>query len=197
MSQKVEIPLDTQCYLCDSYYSQAHLVFVVYKCFLCMKYTPYCMACELQLQRLFGKGNFFKCMICDKLTNALDKIEVCPCSINDISNSSIININNKNYINNTIINIIVSPFRKDGHDYSLLANRSRLNKRLGLNDTLSGRKRDDSENNIKLNRTNRSRGKFKNLISMKMSKVYKKDNNEDREISTNNNESMNNGIKRD
>ena len=108
-----------------------------------MKYTPYCMACELQLQRLFGKGNFFKCMICDKLTNALDKIEVCPCSINDISNSSIININNKNYINNTIINIIVSPFRKDGHDYSLLANRSRLNKRLGLNDRIINHCKDE------------------------------------------------------
>ena len=275
MSKKAEIPLDTQCYLCDSYYSQAHIIFIVYKCFLCMKYTPYCMACELKLQRLFGKGNFFKCMICDKLTNALDKIEVGPCSINnnvnpvnnsfyktpskpfmennipistirqnsnsnfllnmnkdeeekkdstnnnklmisnflndfnkininfglnktsnnDFGNSSFINTNNKNYINNnTINNISVSPFRKEGHDYTLLANRSRLNKRLGLNDTLLGRKRDDSENNIKLNRTNRSRGKFKNLISMKMSKVYKKDNNEERETSSNNNESMNNGI---
>ena len=43
-------------------------------------------------------------------------------------------------------------------------------------------------------RTNRSRGKYKNLISMKMYNVYKKDKNEYREISTNNNESMNNGI---
>ena len=113
---------------------------------------------------------------------------------NDFSNSSFINTNNKNNMNNTINNISVSPFRKEGHDYTLLANRSRLNKRLGLNDTLLGRKRDDSENNIKLNRTNRSRGKFKNLISMKMSKVYKKDNNEERETISNNNESMNKSI---
>ena len=76
MSQKVELPLDTKCYLCDSYYSQVHLIFIVYKCFLCMKLTPYCISCELKLQRLFGKGNFFKCMICNKLTNAIDKIEV-------------------------------------------------------------------------------------------------------------------------
>ena len=86
-------------------------------------------------------------------------------SNNDISNSSIINTNNKNYMNNTINNISVSPFRKDGHDYSLLANRSRLNKRLGLNDTLPGRKRDDSENNIKLNRTNRSISLFFIIIT--------------------------------
>lgn len=273
MSQKVELPLDTKCYLCDSYYSQVHLIFIVYKCFLCMKLTPYCISCELKLQRLFGKGNFFKCMICNKLTNAIDKIEVSPCSINnninavnnpfyktpskpfmennipistirknsnsnfllninkdeeekkdtsntnklmisnflndfnkininfapnkkqnnDIASSSFISTN-KNYLNNTINSVSVSPFKKDGHDFSLLANRNRLNKRLCLNDTLLGRKRDDSENDNKLKRTNRSRGKFKNLISMKMSNVYKKDKNEYREISTNNNESMNNGI---
>lgn len=272
MSQKVELPLDTKCYLCDSYYSQVHLIFIVYKCFLCMKLTPYCISCELKLQRLFGKGNFFKCMICNKLTNALDKIEVSPCSINnninavnnpfyktpskpfmennipistirknsnsnyllninkdeeekkdtantnklmisnflndfnkininfapnkkqnnDIASSSFISTN-KNYLNNTINSVSVSPFKKDGHDFSLLANRNRLNKRLCLNDTLLGRKRDDSENDNKLKRSNRSRGKFKNLISMKMSKVYQKENNEDREINSNN-DCVNNGI---
>ena len=246
MSQKVELPLDTKCYLCDSYYSQIHLSFVVYKCFICMKFTPYCMSCELKLQRLFGKGYFFKCMICDKLTNALDKIEVSPCNNNiNINNnsfyktpskpftennipiSSIRHNSNKDYLinfnkeeekkDNNTNKVMISNFLNDFNkininldlnkktnndfgnsslinnsrnnsinlstlnninDYSLLTNRSRLNKRLRLNESLLGRKRDDSENNTKLNREHRSKGKFKNLISMKMSKVY---NNEDRE----------------
>ena len=287
MSQKLELPLDTQCFLCDSYYSQIHSIFVVYKCFMCMKFTPYCLSCELKLQRLFGKGNFFKCMICDKLTNALDKIEVTPCnnninnnsfyktpskpfmennipissirhngtsnflinfnkdeeekkdnntdkimisnflndfnkininlalnkkSNNDLGNSSLINTSRNNIpdiskVGQTLVNSSnLSTFKKD-NDYSLLKSRSRLNKRLCLNESLLGRKRDDSENNIKLNRHNRSRGKFKNLISMKMSKVYNKEDRENAvdeyqkknsEIKnvflSSNNESINNGL---
>ena len=43
-----------------------------------MRFTPYCFPCELKLQRLFGKGNFFKCTYCNRLTNAIDKIEINP-----------------------------------------------------------------------------------------------------------------------
>lgn len=87
MSKKIELPSDTKCFLCDSYYG-IHQTFIVYKCFICMNYTPYCMPCEFKLQRLFGKGNFFKCINCDKLTYASDKIEISPSN-----NSNNININ--------------------------------------------------------------------------------------------------------
>ena len=268
MSQKVELPLDTKCYLCDSYYANIHQVFVVYKCFICLKFTSYCMSCELKLQRLFGKGSFFKCSYCDKLTNALDKIEIEPPNnnknVNSFNNNSFYktpskpflennaqissiryNNNDNNYflrmnqqeeerkdntnkivisnflndfnkidinfrkqkgnnnptynspfvntITNNNRNINISNVTKDTNrtlnnsnsisnynkinDFSLLTSRNRLNKRFCLNESLLGKKRDDSENNVRLNT---SRGKFKNLISMKMSKVYKngKDNNE-------------------
>lgn len=282
MSQKIQLPLETKCYLCDSYYANLHQVFFVYKCFICMNLTPYCLPCELKLQKLFGKGYFFKCLHCDKLTNALDKIEVEPpnnnININITDNSFFktpskpfmenntpissirhnnsnffikinqneeetkgnnntnrimlsnflndfnkININllnkktnndrmnspfthnsnnqnnkNQNYLNNTIIandnnrNINIPDFSKEAsrtltnsssfnnikkiNDFSLLTSRNRLNKRNCLNESLLSRKRDDSFNEPKISRLNRSRGKFKNLISMKMSKVYSNGN---------------------
>lgn len=255
MSQKVELPLDTQCYLCDSFYANVHQIFVIYKCFVCMKSTPYCMSCELKLQRLFGKGYLFKCRFCDKLTNAIEKIEVSPPNNNiNVNNSffktpskpfvenntpisSIRQNNNSNYIyklnqeeekienntNKTVLSNFLNDFNKINinlalkqnaneirnvnnpgvakvnqvlnnsnslsdfktiNDYSLLTSRNRLNKRLALNESLLTRKRDDSENNHNLSRLNPSKGKFKNLISMKMSKVYK-NNNEDADNSVN------------
>ena len=256
MSQKVELPLDTQCYLCDSFYANVHQIFVIYKCFVCMKSTPYCMPCELKLQRLFGKGYLFKCRFCDKLTNAIEKIEVSPPNNNiNVNNSffktpskpfvenntpisSIRQNNNSNYIyklnqeeekienntNKTVLSNFLNDFNKINinlalkqkanneirnvnnprvanvnqllnnsnslsdfktiNDYSLLTSRNRLNKRLALNESLLTRKRDDSENNHNLSRLNPSKGKFKNLISMKMSKVYK-NNNEDVDNSVN------------
>ena len=78
MSQIVEISVDTQCYLCDSFFAQSQGSYVVYKCFCCMKFTPYCISCEIKIQKLFGRGNFFKCMHCNKLTNAIDKLEINP-----------------------------------------------------------------------------------------------------------------------
>ena len=54
MSQSLELPLDTKCYLCDSYYTNIHQSFIIYKCFKCKKYTPYCASCEIKLQKLFG-----------------------------------------------------------------------------------------------------------------------------------------------
>ena len=123
MSQKVELPLDTKCYLCDSYYSQVHLIFIVYKCFLCMNLTPYCISCELKLQRLFGKGNFFKCMICNKLTNALDKIEVSPCSIN----------NNINAVNNPFYKTPSKPFMENNIPISTIRKNSNSNFLLNIN----------------------------------------------------------------
>ena len=107
MSQKVELPLDTQCYLCDSFYANVHQIFVIYKCFVCMKSTPYCMSCELKLQRLFGKGYLFKCRFCDKLTNAIEKIEISPPNNNINVNNSFFKTPSKPFVeNNTPISSI-------------------------------------------------------------------------------------------
>ena len=255
MSQTMELPLDTRCYLCDSYYANIHQPFVIYKCFKCKKLTPYCISCEIKLQKLFGKGNFFKCTHCDKLANAEDKVEVGPSTNsnnninlnnsfyktpskpfmeNNIPISSIRQSNNGNNffikVNNTVEErknnandrsknspekIMLSHFLEDFNkmninfalknrsnntnngnkqnnnmnDFSLLTSRNRLNKRFCLNESLLGKKRDESLNatefrgfnnyrerqNSKINIRNPSRGKFKNLISMKMSKVYNND----------------------
>ena len=276
MTQQVELSLDTKCYLCDSFYANSQESFIVYKCFLCMKYTSYCLPCELKLQRLFGKGNFFKCLFCDKLTNALDKLEIKspksklninnsffktpskPFMENNIPISSIRQNNHSNFFinnneeerkdNNSNINnpnnIVISNFLNDFNkininlalnqkslnnnksissinnnknfpykninitdttkgtnwtltnsnslsnfktmnNFSLLTNKSRLNKRFCLNESLLGKKRDDSENASEYRQTlrsnnictSRSRGKFKNLISIQMSKMYKNENN--------------------
>ena len=255
MSQSMELPLDTRCYLCDSYYANIHQTFVIYKCFKCKKLTPYCISCEIKLQKLFGKGNFFKCTHCDKIANAEDKVEVGPSTNsnnninlnnsfyktpskpfmeNNIPISSIRQSNNGNNffvkVNNTVEErknnandrsknspekIMLSHFLEDFNkmninfalknrsnntnngnkqnnnmnDFSLLTSRNRLNKRFCLNESLLGKKRDESLNatefrgfnnyrerqNSKINIRNPSRGKFKNLISMKMSKVYNND----------------------
>ena len=255
MSQSMELPLDTRCYLCDSYYANIHQPFVIYKCFKCKKLTPYCISCEIKLQKLFGKGNFFKCTHCDKIANAEDKVEVGPSTNsnnninlnnsfyktpskpfmeNNIPISSIRQSNNGNNffikVNNTVEErknnandrsknspekIMLSHFLEDFNkmninfalknrsnntnngnkqnnnmnDFSLLTSRNRLNKRFCLNESLLGKKRDESLNatefrgfnnyrerqNSKINIRNPSRGKFKNLISMKMSKVYNND----------------------
>ena len=255
MSQSMELPLDTRCYLCDSYYANIHQPFVIYKCFKCKKLTPYCISCEIKLQKLCGKGNFFKCTHCDKLANAEDKVEVGPSTNsnnninlnnsfyktpskpfmeNNIPISSIRQSNNGNNffvkVNNTVEErknnandrsknspekIMLSHFLEDFNkmninfalknrsnntnngnkqnnnmnDFSLLTSRNRLNKRFCLNESLLGKKRDESLNatefrgfnnyrerqNSKINIRNPSRGKFKNLISMKMSKVYNND----------------------
>ena len=255
MSQSMELPLDTRCYLCDSYYANIHQTFVIYKCFKCKKLTPYCISCEIKLQKLFGKGNFFKCTHCDKLANAEDKVEVGPSTNsnnninlnnsfyktpskpfmeNNIPISSIRQSNNGNNffikVNSTVEErknnandksknspekIMLSHFLEDFNkmninfalknrsnntnngnkqnnnmnDFSLLTSRNRLNKRFCLNESLLGKKRDESLNatefrgfnnyrerqNSKINIRNPSRGKFKNLISMKMSKVYNND----------------------
>ena len=302
MSQSIELPLDTKCYLCDSYYVNVCQSFIIYKCFKCKNCTPYCASCEIKLQKLFGKGNFFKCIHCDKLANAEDKIEVAPSknnlyensnlnsfyktpskpfmvnnipissirqsnnsnnyffkannaeeerknngnernnnndnspsdnnkimlshflndfnkmninfSLKNISNNNNISngtsYNNKNYLNNNTTvnnsnrNINISDIsrevnnptsisnypKNDMNDFSLLTSRNRLNKRFCLNESLLGKKRDESANNnefrglrqnSKINIRNPSKGKFRNLISMKMSKVYNND-----EMSNNN-----------
>ena len=292
MSQSIELPLDTKCYLCDSYYVNVCQSFIIYKCFKCKNCTPYCASCEIKLQKLFGKGNFFKCILCDKLANAEDKIEVAPSknnlyensnsnsnsnsfyktpskpfmennipissirqsnnsnnyffklnnaeeerknnnapsnkimlshflddfnnmninfSLKNISNNNNISnntsLNNKTYLNNITTvnngnrNINISDISSKANnkslinpnnmnDFSLLTSRNRLNKRFCLNESLLGKKRDESANNnefrglrqnSKINIRNPSKGKFRNLISMKMSKVYNND-----EMSNNN-----------
>ena len=74
----MDVSIDSHCYLCDSFFAQTQEPYVVYKCFCCMKFTPYCIPCELKIQKLFGRGNFFKCIHCNKLTNAIDKLEINP-----------------------------------------------------------------------------------------------------------------------
>ena len=81
MSESLDVSLDIQCYLCDLFLAQSNEPFILYKCFCCVKFTPYCFSCELILQRLFGKGNLFKCTYCNRLTNAIDKIEKDPQNI--------------------------------------------------------------------------------------------------------------------
>lgn len=95
MSQTLELPLNTRCYLCESFFSQSHNPFIVYKCFCCLQFTPHCYSCEKILQKLFGRGNLFKCSQCNKLTNSLDKIEISPHNI-------LMNINNLNQISQSI-----------------------------------------------------------------------------------------------
>jgi hypothetical protein len=124
---------------------------------------------------------------------------------NNISNNT--SLNNKTYLNNITTvnngnrNINISDISSKANnkslinpnnmnDFSLLTSRNRLNKRFCLNESLLGKKRDESANNnefrglrqnSKINIRNPSKGKFRNLISMKMSKVYNND-----EMSNNN-----------
>ena len=229
MSHPVELPLDTKCYLCDTYYANSQESFFAYKCFLCMKFTSYCMSCELKLQKLFGKGNFFKCMFCDKLTNALDKLEIAsqkakyninnnsffktpskPFMENNIPISSIRQNNKSNFFinnneeerkdnNNIPNNMVISNFLNDFNkiNINLALNKKSLNDNksissLNTNNKIFLNRNINSSDTSKLtNRTltnymsSRSRGKFKNLISMKMSKMYRNENN-----ISNNNEGM-------
>ena len=79
-TQQIELPLQTKCSLCDMFYAQSQKPFIIYKCFCCLKLTPVCLSCELIMQRLLGKGNFFKCIHCNKLSSSLDKFEINPSS---------------------------------------------------------------------------------------------------------------------
>lgn len=106
MSKSIQLPLNTQCFLCDSFYVQAQEPYFIYKCFCCMEYTPYCFSCELKIQKLFGCGNFFKCVHCKKLTNALDKIKIS-------SPNQSINVNTVSQqlsMNNTYFKTPIKPF---------------------------------------------------------------------------------------
>lgn len=96
MSESLELSLNTQCYLCDLFFTQSNEPFILYKCFCCMKFTPYCFSCELKIQRLFGRGNFFKCVYCNKLTNAIDKIEINPQNIQKNVNPILNSLSTKN-----------------------------------------------------------------------------------------------------
>ena len=88
MSESSEVSLDTQCFLCDLFFTQSNERFILNKCFCCVKFTLYCFSCELKIQRLFCRCNPFKCTYCNKLTIAIDKIEINPQNnIHPISNS--------------------------------------------------------------------------------------------------------------
>ena len=81
-----------------------------------MKLTSYCISCELKLQKLFGKGNFFKCMFCDKLTNALDKLEIA--SQKAKYNINIFNIN-CNFSRDNLLIALILTFNKLSPKFSL------------------------------------------------------------------------------
>ena len=76
MSKAIELSADSQCILCDLRLAQNRESYVLYQCFCCRNITPYCFPCKLKMQRLFGNGNFFKCIYCNKLTTAIDILEV-------------------------------------------------------------------------------------------------------------------------
>ena len=78
MSRMIEIPSDTSCFLCDSLFAQSSEIYVAYKCFCCINITAYCLQCDTKMRKLLGQGTFFKCVHCNKLTNAIDKIELAP-----------------------------------------------------------------------------------------------------------------------
>lgn len=76
MFQISDVPQDFKCYLCDLLYWKSQDVFLLYNCSFCMKFTPYCISCDSCLAKLFGSGNVFKCLHCNKLTNSINKIEI-------------------------------------------------------------------------------------------------------------------------
>ena len=140
MSEALELSLDTQCYLCDLLFTHSNEPFILYKCFCCMKFTPYCFSCELKLQRLFGRGNLFKCICCNKLTNAIDKIEINPQSIqkniNPISNS--LSTKNSSYFKTPIKSLIQN---------NSLLNNIKLNK-INEHNSKNEEERKDNNNSI-------------------------------------------------
>ena len=140
MSESLELSLDTQCYLCDLLFTHSNEPYILYKCFCCMKFTPYCFSCELKIQRLFGRGNLFKCTYCNKLTNAIDKIEINPQNIqknvNPISNS--LSTKNSSYFKTPIKSLIES---------NSLLNNIKLNKINNYN-SKNEEERKDNNNSI-------------------------------------------------
>ena len=117
MSQPMKLPFNTQCYLCDSFYAKTQEMYFLYKCLCCKGFTPYCFYCEMKLRKLFGHGNIFKCVYCNKLTNAFDKIKINPPNLqinsNPISQSlSMNNLDFKPVINPFIQNKIPISFEK-------------------------------------------------------------------------------------
>ena len=116
--QQLELSSETQCSLCDLFYSQSQKPFIIYKCFCCLKLTPVCLSCELILQRILGKGNLFKCIHCNKLTSSLDKFEINPSNQQNIinqrnflTNSSFFKTPIKSFLDNNSNNAALNSFR--------------------------------------------------------------------------------------
>ena len=81
-----------------------------------MKFTPYCVSCKLKVQKLFGRGNFFKCIHYNKLTNVIDKLEINPSNqqqnLNQVHkgispNNSFYKTSTKSFIENSIPTISI------------------------------------------------------------------------------------------
>ena len=106
MSRMIEIPSDTSCFLCDSLFAQSSEIYVAYKCFCCINITAYCLQCDAKMRKLLGQGTFFKCVHCNKLTNAIDKIELAP--PNSLQTNQIPD-NNQNF-SNALYKTPIKPF---------------------------------------------------------------------------------------
>jgi len=78
MSNPIKFSLDIQCYLCNCLFINNNNTYVVYKCNYCKKFTSFCISCELIIKKIFGDSNCFNCFHCNKLSNALDKLEINP-----------------------------------------------------------------------------------------------------------------------
>ena len=139
LSGSFQLSLNSQCYLCDLFFTQSNEPFILYKCFCCMKFTPYCFSCELKIQRLFGIGNLFKCVYCNRLTNAIEKIE--------IENQNIQNNKNSNFNSNSFSTRNASSFKtpiKSLIESNSLINNIKLNK---INNPSSYNEEERKDNN--------------------------------------------------
>ena len=131
MSQIIDLPIYTQCSLCDIFYAKSRVPYLIYKCFCCGYLTPYCFDCEIKLQKLFGNSLFFKCSYCKKLTSALDKIKINPlsCNININSVKQEMKMGNSNYNVTSLNNIteLNSTFNINQMIQNLIDNFKKLN----------------------------------------------------------------------
>ncbi len=165
MTQQVEISLDTQCYLCESFLAQSQRPYTVYKCFRCMKCTYYCFSCELIMQKLFGQGNFFKCVHCNKLSNAIDKIEINPLNILNRPNQiqKVMPVNN-----NTFYKTPTKPFMENNVPISSIRSFN-TNYAINQNNNNEEERKDNNNNansNINANTNNNMLSNFINEFSM-------------------------------
>ena len=84
-----------------------------------MKFTPYCLSCQIKMQRLLGQGIFFKCVYCDKLSSALENIEINPQNF-QLNLNSLIKPLSKN---NSYLKTPIKPFEPNSQLSSIKFNK--------------------------------------------------------------------------